>query len=89
LQNETRWIPLADRIRLIDLPTDAGLPKIEAASFVSPKWVPQTEDAADVMAGIRRGKSVYAASTYRFAVTARASPSVPSMGSRHPRSKHI
>lgn len=63
LQNEKRWIPSADKIGLIDLLTDAGLPKIEAASFVSPKWVPQMADAADVMAGIRRGNCVYAALT--------------------------
>jgi len=63
LQNEKSWIPTADKIRLIDLLTEAGLPKIEAASFVSPKWIPQMADAADVMAGIKRGNGAYAALT--------------------------
>ena len=43
--------------------TEAGLPKIEVASFVSPKWVPQMADGAEVMAGIARGDAVYAALT--------------------------
>lgn len=63
LQNEKHWIATSDKIRLIDLLTEAGLPKIEATSFVSPQWVPQLADAAAVMAGIRRGNSAYAALT--------------------------
>ncbi|MBB3949060.1 hydroxymethylglutaryl-CoA lyase [Aureimonas jatrophae] len=58
LQNEARPVPAADKIRLIDLLSGAGLPKIEAASFVSSRWVPQMADAAVVMAGIRRAPSV-------------------------------
>lgn len=58
LQNETRQIPAADKIRLIDLLSAAGFQKIEATSFVSPKWVPQMADAAEVMAGIARRESV-------------------------------
>ncbi len=54
LQNEKRQIATADKIRLVDLLTDCGFAKIEVTSFVSPKWVPQMADAAEVMAGIRR-----------------------------------
>ena len=64
LQNEPRPIPAADKIRLIDALSEAGLPRIEAASFVSPKWVPQMADGAAVMAGIRRRPgTVYSALT--------------------------
>jgi hydroxymethylglutaryl-CoA lyase len=64
LQNEARPIPTADKIRLVDLLSAAGLRKIEVTSFVSPKWVPQMADAAEVMAGIRRVPGVtYAALT--------------------------
>lgn len=54
LQNEPEAIATADKIRLVDLLSAAGLAKIEAASFVSPRWVPQMADAAEVMAGITR-----------------------------------
>jgi hydroxymethylglutaryl-CoA lyase len=64
LQNEARPIPTAEKIRLVDLLTAAGLRKIEVTSFVSPKWVPQLADAAEVMAGIARAPGVtYAALT--------------------------
>jgi hydroxymethylglutaryl-CoA lyase len=58
LQNEARPIPTAEKIRLVDLLTAAGLRKIEVTSFVSPKWVPQMADAAEVMAGIARAPGV-------------------------------
>lgn len=54
LQNEKRIIPTADKIALVDLLSRAGFRRIEAASFVSPKWVPQMADGAEVMAGIAR-----------------------------------
>jgi hydroxymethylglutaryl-CoA lyase len=54
LQNERALVPTAVKIELIDRLSDAGLPVVEATSFVSPKWVPQMADNADVMAGIRR-----------------------------------
>ncbi len=64
LQNEQRTIPAADKIALIDQLAASGLKKIEATSFVSPKWVPQMADAAEVMAGIdRRPGVVYAVLT--------------------------
>ncbi|MEQ8506299.1 MAG: hydroxymethylglutaryl-CoA lyase [Rhodospirillales bacterium] len=58
LQNEQRMIPTADKVRLIDLLAAAGFRKIEATSFVSPKWVPQMADAAQVMAAITRKPGV-------------------------------
>ena len=58
LQNEKRLIPVADKIALIDALSDAGFRRIEATSFVSPKWVPQMADAAEVLAGIARAPGV-------------------------------
>ncbi len=58
LQNEKRLIPTAEKIRLVDLLTACGFAKIETASFVSPKWVPQMADTGDVLAGIRRAPDV-------------------------------
>ena len=64
LQNEKRQIPTAEKIALVDLLSGAGFKRIEVASFVSPKWVPQMADSADVLAGITRAKDVsYAALT--------------------------
>jgi hydroxymethylglutaryl-CoA lyase len=54
LQNEPVAISTADKIAFIDLLTAAHLPAIEATAFVSPKWVPQMADAAEVSAGISR-----------------------------------
>lgn len=58
LQNEKGIIPADVKVGLVDRLTDAGLPAIEAASFVSPKWVPQMADGAEVMARIRRKPGV-------------------------------
>ncbi|MGB3556440.1 MAG: hydroxymethylglutaryl-CoA lyase [Jannaschia sp.] len=64
LQNEARAIPAAEKIALIDLLSRAGFRRIEVASFVSPKWVPQMADGAEVLAGIARVDGVsYAALT--------------------------
>ncbi len=64
LQNEARMIPAAEKIALVDLLSGAGFRRIEVASFVSPKWVPQMADGADVLAGITRVPGVsYAALT--------------------------
>ena len=54
LQNEARHIPTADKIELVNRLSTCGLRKIEVTSFVSPKWVPQLADAAEVMTGIVR-----------------------------------
>ncbi|WP_316013812.1 hydroxymethylglutaryl-CoA lyase [Roseobacter sp. HKCCA0434] len=54
LQNEKRLIPAADKVKLVDMLSATGLKHIEVTSFVSPKWVPQMADAAEVMAGIHR-----------------------------------
>ncbi|MEZ5924588.1 MAG: hydroxymethylglutaryl-CoA lyase [Hyphomicrobiaceae bacterium] len=64
LQNEARRIPASDKIKLVDLLSETGLTRIEVTSFVSPKWVPQLADAAEVLAGIRRRPGIaYAALT--------------------------
>ncbi|MEM8626026.1 MAG: hydroxymethylglutaryl-CoA lyase [Pseudomonadota bacterium] len=54
LQNEARPIPTADKIALVDALSACGFARIEAASFVSPRAVPQMADGADVLAGIER-----------------------------------
>ena len=54
LQNEKTLVPAAAKIELIDRLSRTGLRTIEATSFVSPKWVPQLADAAEVFAGIAR-----------------------------------
>ena len=58
LQNEARAVPAAVKIELIERLQEAGLSAIEATAFVSPKWVPQMADHAEVMAGIRRRTGV-------------------------------
>ncbi len=58
LQNEKQMIPADVKVELVDRLTDAGVSNIEVTSFVSPKWVPQMADAADVMARIRRKPGV-------------------------------
>ena len=64
LQNEKRQIPLDEKIALVDLLSETGVRRIEVASFVSPKWVPQMADSDKVLAGIRRQPGVsYAALT--------------------------
>ena len=64
LQNEKNDISTADKVALIDCLSRAGFSRIEVASFVSPKWVPQMANSADVLAGITRAPGVrYAALT--------------------------
>ncbi len=64
LQNEARQIPTSDKIALVDCLSRAGFRRIECASFVSPKWVPQMADSGEVLAGITRAAGVsYAALT--------------------------
>ncbi|RPE81988.1 hydroxymethylglutaryl-CoA lyase [Vulcaniibacterium tengchongense] len=58
LQNEKTTVATADKIALIDRLSATGLRSIEATSFVSPKWVPQLADAAEVYAGIRKAPGV-------------------------------
>ncbi len=59
LQNEKAQVATADKIALIDRLSASGLQSIEATSFVSPKWVPQLADAAEVYAGISRRDGVH------------------------------
>ncbi len=64
LQNEANPVSTEIKLELIDRLGDAGVSYIEAASFVSPRWVPQMGDAREVMTGIKRRPSVtYAALT--------------------------
>ncbi|MEL6475333.1 MAG: hydroxymethylglutaryl-CoA lyase, partial [Pseudomonadota bacterium] len=78
LQNEAGEIPVADKIALVDKLSAAGFRRIECASFVSPKWVPQMAGSAEVMAGIKRADGIrYAALTpnmrgYEDALAAKA-----------------
>ena len=78
LQNEKRAIPVAEKVALVDCLSGAGFSRIECASFVSPKWVPQMAGSAEVLAGIARAPGVrYAALTpnlrgFQDAVAARA-----------------
>jgi isopropylmalate/homocitrate/citramalate synthase len=58
LQNEKDVVPTDDKVRFIDLLSESGLKVIEATSFVSPKWVPQLADAAEVYANIRKKPGV-------------------------------
>lgn len=58
LQNEKAIVPASDKIQLIDALSKAGFPEIEATSFVSPRWVPQLADAAEVLGGIERRPGV-------------------------------
>jgi hydroxymethylglutaryl-CoA lyase len=64
LQNEAREIPVAEKVALIDCLSRAGFSRIEAGSFVSPKWVPQMAGSAEVLAGIKRAPGI------RYAVLA-------------------
>jgi hydroxymethylglutaryl-CoA lyase len=58
LQNEQGIVPAPVKIELIERLAGAGLPVVEATSFVNPKWVPQLADAAEVLAGLTRKAGV-------------------------------
>ena len=59
LQNEKQSVSTADKIELINRLSATGLRSIEATSFVSPKWIPQLADAAEVYAGIQRRPGIH------------------------------
>jgi hydroxymethylglutaryl-CoA lyase len=54
LQNEKALVPTEQKIQFIHMLADAGLPVVEATSFVSPRAIPQLSDASAVMAGLTR-----------------------------------
>ena len=54
LQNEQATVSTADKIAFVNLLSAAHLPVVEVSAFVSPKWVPQMADAAEMFAGITR-----------------------------------
>jgi hydroxymethylglutaryl-CoA lyase len=58
LQNEPKSVPTAVKIELIERLAEAGIPAVEATAFVSPKWVPQMADGAEVMRGLARKPGV-------------------------------
>jgi hydroxymethylglutaryl-CoA lyase len=58
LQNEARQVPTADKLKFIDALVGAGIRDIEITSFVSPKWIPQLADAAEVARGVHRPPGV-------------------------------
>jgi isopropylmalate/homocitrate/citramalate synthase len=58
LQNESRSVPTAVKVELIERLADAGLPAVEATAFVSPKWVPQMADHSEVLQALRRRPGV-------------------------------
>ena len=78
LQNEKQMVPADIKVELIERLVDAGATAIETGSFVSPKWVPQMADTADVMAKVSRYDDVtYAVLTpnmkgYEGAIAAKA-----------------
>ena len=57
LQNEKAIIPTEQKIQFIQMLADAGLPVVEATSFVSPRAIPQLSDASEVMANLSRRSS--------------------------------
>jgi hydroxymethylglutaryl-CoA lyase len=78
LQNEKENVPADVKIELVNRLSNAGFPNVEAAAFVSPKWVPQMATGAEVMAGIaRRAGTIYSVLTpnmqgFEAALAARA-----------------
>lgn len=58
LQNEAKLVPAAIKIALIEKLADTGLRVVEAGAFVSPKWIPQMADTAQVLAGLKRRSGV-------------------------------
>jgi len=90
LQNEKTIVPAAVKIELIDRLTATGLQTIEATSFVSPKWVPQLADAAEVMAGItRRPGTAYPVLVPNLRVVQRASRQKQNAKGTHPTTEPI
>lgn len=59
LQNEKMWVNTETKIDLIEKLADSGLTKIEAASFVSPKQIPQMKDAFQVLSGLKKRPGVF------------------------------
>jgi hydroxymethylglutaryl-CoA lyase len=58
LQNEKEMVSTSAKIQLIDKLAAAGLKRVEATSFVNPRWIPQLADAEDVLKGIKRQNEV-------------------------------
>ena len=87
LQNEKQPVPAAVKIELVHRLQDAGLKEIEVTSFVSPKWVPQMADAAEVLAGMKAQlpgtiKFIFQPAEEGAPVEPDASGKVPSFGAK-------
>src|SRR6056297_1436880 len=54
LQDESRYVPVETKLKLIHRLAECGIPVVEATSFVHPRWVPQLADAEELMAGLER-----------------------------------
>jgi len=63
-QNIANFIPTEEKIKIVNMLTDAGVNSIEVSSFVHPKWIPQLRDAAEVFAKINKK----AGGTYRILI---------------------
>jgi len=58
LQSESKFLSTDDKVKLVDMLTDTGLKSVEATAFVSPRWIPQMEDAPEVMKRIKKRSGV-------------------------------
>jgi hydroxymethylglutaryl-CoA lyase len=61
LQNESARVATAGKVELVDALVDAGVPRIEVTSFVSPKWIPQLADAEALLAALQPARARYSA----------------------------
>jgi hydroxymethylglutaryl-CoA lyase len=85
LQNEAATLATADKLALVEALAAAGLTRIEATSFVSPRWIPQLADAAEVTAGLPRRPGVrYTALVPNAAGLARLFAALDAVGPDHP-----
>lgn len=84
LQNEPGVIPTDDKVSLIELLCSTGVDEIEVTSFVSPKWVPQLGDAAEVLQELSLRRKVELAMLTEAASRSTANPSAPVWKTRSP-----
>ena len=84
LQIESRAIPVADKIRLLDALSETGLKEIAVGSFVSPRWTPQMADVEDVIRGFRPKPGVrYTATAFNERGRERARAFTPPLSESH------
>ena len=84
MQIESRAIPVADKIRLLDALSETGLKEIAVGSFVSPRWTPQMADVEDVIRGFRPKPGVrYTAAAFNERGRERARAFTPPLSESH------